>query len=178
MYKIKKIGHYDLGAETLWAIQSNPQLWDENPERTAHPDSPHHNLHDIWVRFSADKKADVPHDSVWYPSADILGLKPLVYDLCRAVEAEILGGVLLTKIPAGETCKKHIDKGWHADKYRKFAIQIQSAPGQIFHVDDESLEARPGDVYEFRNEFTHWVTNNTLYDRITLIVCVTTSKEF
>ena len=83
-----------------------------------------------------------------------------------------MGGVLITKIPAGKECKPHTDPGWHARYYEKVAIQIQSAPGQAFCFEGESLETRPGDVFWFDNAFTHWVTNPTPYDRITLIACI------
>jgi hypothetical protein len=111
---------------------------------------------------------------VWYPCADVLEVKPLVYDLMRFVEGNRLGGVLITKIPAGKSVKPHIDHGWHAETYRKFCIQVQSAPGQQFVVEDESLESAPGDLYEFRNEYLHHVTNPTDQDRISLIVCIQT----
>ena len=88
--------------------------------------------------------------------------------VCR--RAERLGGVLITKIPAGMECKPHVDGGWHAGHYEKYGIQIASAPGQRFCFEGESLETRPGDVFWFDNSHTHWVTNDTEHDRITLIV--------
>lgn len=157
-----------------WALMANPQLWNKNKERTQDPTSPHYELDDIWVRFG-EKGTNpcLPHESVWYPSADILGVKPMVMDLFKAVGGTRLGGVLITRIPAGKTCKPHNDAGgWHSAYYEKFAIQIASAPGQKFCFDDVQFESKPGDVYWFDNSFTHWVPNPTDYDRITMIVCV------
>jgi hypothetical protein len=93
------------------------------------------------------------------------------------VDGERLGGVLLTRIKAGKSCYPHADPGWHARHYRKFAVQIQSAPGQFFCFEGERLEPMPGDVYEFDNSHTHWVTNDTEHDRITLIVCIKTGAQ-
>ena len=161
--------------DLYWKLLANPQLWNENDKRTQDPSSPHHGLDDIWVRFGEpDQNPRQPHDSIWYPSADILGVKPMIMRLFAAVGGTRLGGVLITRIPAGKTCKPHEDKGWHADFYKdKYAIQITSAPGQRFCFDDIEFESKPGDVYWFNNSFKHWVPNPTPYERITMIVCIT-----
>ena len=158
----------------LWALREHPQLWNQNPERTESEASPHHEADDIWIRFGDPErvKDGAPHDSHWYPGADILGVKSMCLDLMRGVNGVELGGVLITRIPAGKCVKPHTDPGWHARRYDKFAIQITSAPGQVFYVEDEQLETRPGDVFTFDNSFTHWVTNPTPYERVTMIVCV------
>ena len=174
--KIKKIGEGINVAPILWQLQAHPELWDENKGRTEDPDSPHHELSDIWVRYAADTQESGAHESIWYPCADLLGAKELVYPLMSYVNGDRLGGVLITKIPAGKECKPHTDPGWHARYYEKFAIQIQSAPGQRFCFDGESLESKPGDLYWFDNAHTHWVTNPTPNDRITMIVCIKTDK--
>lgn len=160
------------------ALAEHPELWDANRMRTERPNSPHRFASDIFVRYAANPTEPGPHESVWYPCASVLPVKSLCYDLMSFVEGERLGGVLITKIPAGQSVLPHIDHGWHADTYRKFCIQIQSAPGQLFVVEDESLDADEGDLYEFRNEFMHHVVNPTDTDRISLIVCIQTSKDF
>lgn len=161
-----------------WALQSNPQLWNEHTARTQAEDSPHHGLDDIWARFGAPERvADgQPHASFWYPSADVLGVKRLCLDLMRHVDGVELGGVLITRIPPGARCKPHTDPGWHARYYEKFAVQITSAPGQMFCFEGESLETMPGDVYWFDNQHLHWVTNDTAYERVTMIVCIRREK--
>ena len=174
--KIKRLESGLTVAPLLWALQENTHLWDEHKMRTANPDSPHHGLSDIFVRYAADPNEQGPHESVWYPSADILPVRQLVYPLMQFVHAEALGGVLISKIPAGATWWPHIDPGWHARTYDQFAIQIQSAPGQMFCFDGVELEARPGDLFWFDNSQTHWVTNQTPYDRITMIICLRVDK--
>ena len=161
-----------------WALQSNPQFWDQNRMRTESASSPHRDASDIYVRYAANPRAQGAHESVWYPCADVLGVKPLVYDVMRFVEGDRLGGVLITRIPAGKEVFPHVDSGWHADTYRKFCVQVQSAPGQKFIVEDETLEPKPGDLYEFRNEYSHYVTNPTDSIRVSLIVCIQTDKVF
>lgn len=157
-----------------WALMAHPELWNQHTVRTEDPASPHYGLDDIWARYGDPARAmdGAPHDSFWYPAADVLGIKGMCYDLMRAVEGDELGGVLITRIPAGKECKPHTDPGWHARRYQKFGVQIASAPGQAFHFDGVSLETKPGDVFWFDNQFTHWVTNPTPYERVTMIVCI------
>lgn len=177
--KIKQLASGINVTPMLWALQANEHLWNQNPGRTQSPDSPHHEVDDIWARYSppAEVMEHGPHESVWYPAADSLPVKDLVYPLMHHMQGDRLGGVLITRIKAGKSVKPHTDPGWHARFYEKFAIQIQSAPGQRFCFEDESLEPKPGDLYWFDNAHTHWVTNDTPHDRITLIVCIKTDKR-
>jgi len=161
------------------AIQRNPHLWNRNTQRTEHPSSPHHGLSDIWVRYSdGDLDPKVPHDSVWYPAyRDLPQVRELVFNLMRYVEGERLGGVLISKIPPGATCKPHVDiGGWHAEYYDKYAIQLQGNAKQAFHFEGESFSAMPGDVYWFDNHQKHWVTNDSDEDRMTMIVCIRSAR--
>lgn len=161
------------------ALAAHPELWDQNTGRTKPVDSPHHELSDIWVRY-ADQATMLPdgsHDSIWYPCADLMPVREIVFPLMASVRAERLGGVLITRIKPGQVCKPHTDPGWHARYYDKFAVQIQAAPEQAFHFEGQSLVTKPGDVYWFDNSFTHWVTNDSQTDRITMIVCIKTERK-
>lgn len=179
MTKIKRIASGANVMPLLWALQQHPELWNQHTARTADPDSPHHQVDDIWCRFAelSDGSAPEEHDSVWYPGIlDALPVRPLVMPLFKFVDGERLGGILITRIPAGCSVRPHVDPGWHARYYDKFAIQVQSAPGQRFCFEDQYLEPQPGDVYWFDNQYTHWVTNDTPYDRITLIAAIKIHK--
>jgi quercetin dioxygenase-like cupin family protein len=161
------------------ALRSHPELWGQRTERTAPVDSPHHGLSDIWARFMAPGtlREDGSHESIWYPPADVLPVRGLVFALMAAVWGERLGGVLLTRIRPGQQAKPHTDPGWHARYYDKYAIQIEAAPEQEFHFESESLVTAPGDVFWFDNAYTHWVTNDSTSDRVTLIACIRTERS-
>lgn len=159
-----------------------PELWNEFDLRTNHPQSPHRELDDIFVRYNArenftgDRQAfNGPHDAVWWQSIEkIPSVMAIIWDLMRKVEGERLGMVLITRIPAGSTCYPHVDNGWHAGHYDKYAVQLTSAAGQTFHVEDEVLDPAPGQCYWFDNSRRHWVLNPTNKDRMTMIVCIRT----
>jgi hypothetical protein len=161
-------------APIYWALLKNPQLWNEHTTRTASPESPHYGLDDIWLRYGEPERSvdGQPHTSFWYPSADVLGVKGLCSDILHFTNGVELGGVLITRIPPGKTCKPHVDPGWHARRYSKFAVQIASAPGQVFAMEDCALETKPGDLYWFDNQYLHWVENPTPYERVSMIICV------
>lgn len=173
--KIAKLGRVDT-TNVLWALKSNPDLWDQNTARTQDPASPHHGLSDIWARYAPPGvDGSQPHESVWYESGVTDSLKAMAERLMALVRGEELGGVLITRIPAGGQCKPHSDPGWHARHYEKIAVQIRSAPGQLFCFHGAVLETRPGDVFWFDNFHEHWVINPTAHERITAIFCIKTS---
>lgn len=174
MKKIALIGSGINVSGIYWKLLEHPEFWNEHTTRTESPDSPHHGLDDIWARFGeAERAADgEAHDSKWYPSADALGIKQICYDIMHSVQGDELGGVLITRIPAGKRCKPHTDPGWHARRYQKYALQITSAPGQKFCFEGEELETKPGDLFWFDNQYLHWVENPTNYERITMIICI------
>lgn len=161
-------------------ISAHPELWDDFDFRTNSDISPHRELSDIIVRYNArenftgDRSAfNEPHESVWYHCVSQLpSVIPIALEVMRLVEGERLGMVLITRIPAHKQCYPHRDAGWHARYYDKYAVQLSSAPGQAFCFEGESLSAAPGEIYSFDNSKVHWVTNDSDFDRMTLIVCV------
>ena len=175
MPKIEVIAHNAAVAPLLWAIQANPHLWNLNTERVDRAAETHAGTDDIWVRYTGSGvMEDAPHESVWYESvAPLLPfVKPLVQNLMSYVAGERLGGVFITQIPPGGRVRPHHDVGWHATYYQKFAIQIQSAPGQLFIVEDEQIEPKPGDLFTFDGSLTHTVVNPTPFNRITLFASI------
>lgn len=170
----------------LQQLAAAPELWDENVFRTegqygggVNP-NPHQRISDIIVRFNdwanwnGDRAAfNAEHESVWWGAYDKLPyIQNLVFDLMRMFYAERLGMVLITRIPPHCNVDKHVDAGWHAEHYLKFAVQLKASPGQLFCYEDMKLETKPGDLYAFNNSKVHWVENPTDEERITLIMCL------
>lgn len=170
---IRKLPYKFDVAPLVEQLSESPELWGEIPLRTS-GDSPHRESKDIWLRFAKDLGAfNFPHSSIWYPAAgDLLSAADLCMYMMSMVNGHTLGGVLITKIPAGKQIYPHIDKGWHAQYYEKFAIQIASAHGQSFCFEGEELNVAPGESFWFSNQSSHWVINPTNEDRITLIMCI------
>lgn len=159
----------------LTELMGAKHLFAEHPERTMNPSSPHYGTKDIWVRYSDTLPAprDEPHVSVWYPGADLL---PVCVDACGKLFAHVggkeLGGVLITAVPPGGRIKPHIDRGWHAEYYDKYAIQLLAHRDSYFGYDDGEFHTQSGDIFTFKNDVLHWVENPTDLIRMTLIVCL------
>jgi hypothetical protein len=174
-------------APLLAEIEAHPELWDQRPERLDAPESPHAQMADIWLRYndikpylSGEKTGDFggEHVPVWYPAYGALRavIRPIIFDLMGLVEGEMLGGVLITKIPHGCEIKPHVDKSWHVDYFEKFYVTLKSAPGAVFGCESEGeteeLSPKVGEIWLFDNHKTHWVMNQSGQDRITLIICI------
>lgn len=171
--------HFDV-SQAVAQLDAHPELWDQHRDRLDRYGSPHTGVSDIWVRFNDWKYHDQgvaffqgPHESVWY---DCIVHLPAIWSLVRRVKrfmgASQLGGVLITRIPPGGEVKPHIDTGWHANHYRKVAVQLKGNAQQAFCFEGCELRPEAGDAYEFDNGVLHWVTNDSQEERITLICCL------
>lgn len=158
----------------------HPESWDTHTLRTGSYETPHKAVSDIWVRYNAWKnftgdpaRFNAEHESAWYPVIHDL---PAAWSLARRVVRRVgggkLGGVLITRIPPGGEVRPHIDRGWHAGYYDKYAVQIAGNDKQAFCFEDSVLRPDPGDLYTFDNSRLHWVTNQSDSERITLIICI------
>lgn len=161
-------------------LTCQPQLWDTIRHRTEHPQSPHREVSDIWVRYNpienyaGDMQAfNAEHNPEWYPvAAQLPEAVRIANELMMQVTGVDLGAVLITKIPAGKQVYPHVDQGWHARRFEKFAVQVKGNAEQAFHFQHEDLVTHDGDLFWFDNAYPHWVTNDSDKDRITLIVCI------
>ncbi len=172
------VAHAD-HAPILRDLEAHPELWDQHTARRDVLKSPFVKASDIWVRYNRwdrlGPQFNDEHVPVWYPAWSALpSLKPVVFALMAQFQGEMLGGVLITRIPAGVSIAPHVDTGWHVDYYEKFYLSLKSAPGAMFCFDDAVLNPKPGEVWRIDNRQRHWVANNSNEDRMTLIVCIRT----
>ena len=147
------------------------------PENVSHLLSPHRECSDIWVRYG-DVDSIGPsvfvdkHESVWY---DVIQELPEIVDIANYLMLGLgglqLGGILITKLAPGKKIYGHTDTiGWHPNYYEKFYIPIQTSNGASFDFEPVSISSIPGEVYWFRNDVIHSVTNDSNEDRISLII--------
>jgi hypothetical protein len=161
-------------------IKLHPHFWNKYRARAMAYNSPHTKMSDMWLRYNnyQNFNGDLvefnrEHVSVWYDEAHKMpSVMNLVFQVYNYVQGRQLGGVLLTKIPPGGKVEPHVDSGWHASYYEKFAVQLMGNEWQSFRFEGYSLSAQPGELYTFDNSRTHWVTNDSDEDRMTLIICV------
>ncbi len=173
---IRSLG-YSIDVSEAGKQLARPDVWNERDERRKA--YVHAVTSDCWVRFRDMQAWDWStgltdeHESVWQPVVHkIPAIWSIVRKVCRRERPDRLGGVLLTKIPPGGKVEPHIDSGWHAGFYEKVAVQIKGDRDQAFCFEDCELRPESGEVYTFRNDVLHWVTNDSTQDRITLIICL------
>lgn len=165
---------------TLQEQLEDPAVWNRTPFRTALSESPHRETSDIVVRynplsnFHGDMRAfNAEHIAEWYPVIDLIPeARRLATQIATDHESRQLGMVLITCIPPGKQVYPHIDVGWHARHYEKFALQVKGDEHQAFHFENEQLITQDGDLFWFDNSKPHWVTNDSDRERITMIVCL------
>jgi hypothetical protein len=170
-------------------IEAHPELWNVYTMRKSayaglSAGSPHSQVDDIWLRYRDIKDlkhrtpkqfTDQEHEAVFYPAWFALpALIPLVFGLANAILATRIGGMLITRIPATHRVSPHMDLGFNARHYRKFAIMLRSNLEQSFCFEGERMLTEAGEVFEFDNRFVHWVDNPSAEARMTLIVSLRT----
>lgn len=164
----------------LQKLLANPDLWNKNPCRLSKR-GPHYETQDIFLRYK-DETENLqnaswsnfgdPHLAEWYKAIEYLPeSKPLIFDLMRLAQGEILGGVFIYKVEPGKQIYSHIDTGWHAEYFDKFNICLQSNEKAAFVYENERMVQKAGDIHLFRNDVNHWVVNEGETDHIVLVVC-------
>lgn len=103
----------------------------------------------------------------------ITGAWPIVFDLARAVWAEHIGHVIITRMHPGAVIEPHIDQGPPIPGlpyWRRYQVPLQADEGVVFRCGGENLHMTPGDAYWFDNQKPHSVRNDSSRDRLSMIV--------
>lgn len=156
------------------ALAGKLHLWNQNTLRTGHPGTAHSDVSDIWVWFNDPNDPDAvvnDREVVEFPAwHELPQIRPLIFDLMRRVDAVRLGRVIITKLPPGKRITPHMDGGAPAEYFTRYQIALQSLPGSLFHIGDETVNFRSGECWRINNRETHSVENNSADDRIVMIV--------
>lgn len=159
-------------------LYRHPELWDQNRARTGGMGS-FMGTSDIWVRFrdpaelTSPESFCEPFTPVFYPAWYVLPhLRPIVFGLMARVEAVALGGILITRVPAGQQVAPHDDRGrWHPEHYTtKAYVPLATNPQCYSTCGDERVTMATGDAWLFDNLKVHSTVNQGETDRVTLIV--------
>lgn len=173
MKYFQKIGQCNV-QPLVAALARQPELWNQNPIRTTHQGTVHADASDILLRYN-DLNSEVSTidniDNIDYPAFALLPqARALVFDLMRLVEGNRLGRVFITKLPSSGRILPHKDEGKSPEHYDRYHIILQNYLGSDFRVEDEVVCMNAGDVYWFNNKVEHEIINESIDDRISLIV--------
>lgn len=155
----------------------HPHLWDQNKLRTTHPNTPHSQINDIWLRFNKlpepgqEARVMDEHESIDYPAYEEMPVfRRTVMNIFAYVGGDRLGRVLITKLKPGCSIAPHADSGSHAEYYERFHLCLQSGPGSRFRCGDDWVDMKPGELWWVQNSVNHEVNNGSDIDRLHLIV--------
>ena len=160
-------------------IEAAPEMWGARRYRTEDATSPHAGVPDIWLRYrpldelTGPEAYKTPHVPVFYDEWRMVpSLHPIVYGLMAVKRAVMLGGVIVTRIPAGGRVQPHNDRGsWHAEFMNtKLYLVLKDNPWALNHCGGDTVHMRTGDVWQFDNLVEHSVTNDGPTDRWTAII--------
>lgn len=164
-------------------VMRQPELWNQHRFRTTYTGTPHVDVDDIWLRYSAPehvadptKVEGVVNDdrAVWYEAASKLpSAKPLVLSLMQRVGAHQLDRLLITRVRPGGRILRHADAAGgyvNRDNIARYHVVLNGLPGSIYKCGDETVNMRTGEVWWFAYDQEHEVVNNSEADRMHLLV--------
>lgn len=173
MKHFQKVGQCNV-QPLVAALARQPELWNVNNLRTTHEGTVHGDASDIWLRYN-DVGSATPTiddlDNINYPAFALLPqARDLIFDLMRLVEGNKLGRVFITRLPSGGRILPHKDEGKSPEYYDRYHIALQNYLGSDFRAEEEVVCMNAGEVYWFNNQVEHEVINESIDDRITLII--------
>lgn len=163
-------------------LDAQPELFDEFPERRLVEGTPFAEMRDIHVRYlprddltpPADPRT--PKDLRFYPAWYRLpALHPVVWALMSTLRAVEMGGILITRLPAGGRMLPHIDNGWHPRRFdTKAHLTLRANARCIVRVEEEEAVFRPGEIWTYPNDVEHEISNGGTTERLVVIMCLRT----
>ncbi len=174
MINFRSIGQCNI-QPLVAALARQPELWNQERIRTSHEGTVHADADDILLRYN-DTQEDVSvilddlHNDDRPAFTLLPQARPLVFDLMRLVEGNQLGRVFITKLPKGGKILPHKDEGESAEFYDRYHIILQNYEGSIFKCGDEVICPNAGEVIWFNNNVEHEVINDSIDDRLSLII--------
>lgn len=179
MSRFTPVGNVDV-SELYAQLLENPDIWNRNSANVL-PTGPHRETSIILLHtkdetenleFGFSNFSDA-HDQVWYQAVETLpAAKKIAHTIMSALEGEVLGGVVIYKVPPGKMIYPHIDTGWHSEFYSKINVCIESNDSAFFGYIDEACVQRQGECHYFENNVAHGVVNEGKTDHIILVVCI------
>ena len=157
------------------AIARQPQLWNQDTLRQTFDKSPHAQVDDILLRFSApgenvgDNLEAVDRDAM----RALPNVKDEILNVMRVVGGSRLGRVIITKLEPGKKIAPHSDQlGEYAKYYTRYHLVLQGMPGSLFNCGDETVCMQTGELWWFDASAEHSVVNNSKDDRIHMLIDV------
>ena len=168
-------------AALLAKLEATPELWQEITVRQDYADSAHKHTETIFLRgpdafdwqtvqggFSAKN----------YPALAILAdpIGPILDRLCFDLQVSELGRVMLVNLKSRCGISPHTDEGAYAEHFSRIHVALKSEVGNAFMCGGEMIHMKPGEAWWFDHQTEHKVDNDSIADRIHLIIDLVSPK--
>jgi hypothetical protein len=80
------------------------------------------------------------------------------------------GRIFFSKFLADSEIDEHVDEGKYFSYYDRFHFVIDTPDNCVFHIRDEDIYLKQGELWWVNNHVPHWLKNYGNLDRINLIV--------
>lgn len=167
--------------EMLHALARQPNLWNQHRFRTTFKNTPHVDVDDILLKFTAPENCTIDRvindtTPVWYDTIKKLPeFRDPILNLMRYVRAYQLDRVIITRIRPGGQILPHADKDGdyvQAEDIARYHLVLQGLPGSLYNCGNETVCMQTGSVWWFHAHEVHSIINNSVDDRIHLLIDV------
>lgn len=159
------------------AVARQPNLWNGDKLRKTFEDSPHTQVDDILLRFSASDDPGNDLEAVDRLPMSKIPCKAEILNIMRLVGGSRLGRVIITRLEPGKKILPHADTlGDYAKYYTRYHLVLQGMPGSLFSCGDETVCMQTGELWWFDAAAEHSVQNNSKDDRIHMLIDVRTDS--
>ena len=130
--------------------------------------SPHEESRTIPLLFN-EHFSDFPEECKWYQyfKEDVDQIRSMFLDHYGKGN---IPRIIITKLLAERNILPHVDTGKQLLKCKRHHIPIITNGMVIFHVGEDSVNMKSGEVWEINNANLHYVRNYSTEDRIHIIV--------
>lgn len=156
------------------AIGRQPELWAEITDRQSYDGSAHRATETIFLRWCKGQTLEAAFTeipAIDYPATVKLpGAYSLIQEAMKKIGSTELGRVLIVSLKPKGMITAHVDEGAYADHYERFHLVLEAEVGNCFFCDDEMVEMKPGELWNFDHKKSHWVWNDSDNPRVHLII--------
>lgn len=157
-------------------IEQHPELWGKYDTWTAGKDTVLSQMG--MAKNYIELRYNKGHPNQWNrePYYILTEAKPLIINLMAAIPGEYLGRVIISRMAPGEIIQphRHFVQNGVPKIYDTFQIPLKVPLGVLFGCTDgtitEEIHMERGKAYWFDNEMMHWVKNESIGFRLSMML--------
>jgi hypothetical protein len=170
-FNFKLIKHYDV-AELVDIVSKFNTEWKLDTSRQSQKNGAHQNTNTYYVKSFSTSWMEGDKLTV-FPLANNVQVLKIVNKICDDLE-KIHNGkcaiAMIVKLLPDSDIDPHQDDTEYLGLTRRHHIPLQTNSNVFFHVGSEKINMKVGECWEINNSKVHFVENNSIEDRVHLII--------